>query len=418
MLKNVFKKTEVKKNLAISVIGTALGQLIHLGTIPIISRLYTPEAFGQFSLFMSIFGILTAFSLMRIESAIMVADENEVGMLNRSLKILGLIITAITFIITLVLYFINSEHLSIFIFLSIIIYISNRFWTQRAIVNREKNFKALSLSKILENFINSVLSIGIAFTSLKDIGLYASKILSLLVGYVILKKSTKNSYPKLDQSVKKSISKYKNFPIYSFPEDLVGHLNSSTLIFIFSYLFSAFEVGLIGLTARALSAPANFISVSFYDVFKQKAVEDYKNYGSFEHIFKKFFIILFGLAVSMSIIIGLSGPTLFDFILGSKWKNAGIYAQYLTLLYSIKLMTVPLTFSLEIRNLHFINLIFQTTNLVLGLLIIPIVYFITKNDVECIKYYSLTLSLVSSIQIYIAYGASKAKLPSYLKKRL
>lgn len=418
MIKKLFKKTEVKKNLLISLIGVGIGQLIHLGTTPIISRLYTPEVFGQLSLFISIFGILTSVSIMKMELAIIVAEYEEVGALNHVLKILGVTVNVITILATLVLYYLDSEYFNIFLFLSLSIFISNRFWTQRSIVNKEKNFKALSLSKVLESFTNGFTSISLAYSSFKDIGLLISKTVSIFIGYLILKKSTAKTYPLEKVKIKNTLTKYKNFPKYSFPDELVSHLNTSTLIFSFTYFFTALEVGLIGLTARVLASPANFISVSFYDVFKQKAVEDFKANGEFLTIFKKFFLILLLLAIAMSLTLGTMGPMLFDFVFGSKWINAGVYAQYLSILYAIKLMTVPLTFSLEIRNLHHVNLIFQSMYLVLGIIIIPTVYFLTKSDIECIKYYSLTLSLLSIIQVFLAYKASKSKLPSYLRKRL
>jgi O-antigen/teichoic acid export membrane protein len=418
MIKNLLKKTEVKKNLTISIIGIGIGQLVHLGTTPIISRLYSPETFGHFSLFLSIFGILSTISLMRLELAIIVADNDEVGTLDYSLKFLGTTLTLISIISTLILYFTESEYFTIFCFSSVFLFISNRYWTQRAIVNKEKNFKSLSISKIIDSLINGVGSILIAYTSFKNFGLILSKGIGLLATYLYLKKSTKEKYSVKKESIKKTLLKYKNFPKYSFPDELIFHLNSSVAIFMFSYLFSSIEVGLIGLTIRVLSVPANFVSVSFYDVYKQKAVEDFKQFGSFRTIFIKFLIILATLAGSMILLISLTGPELFSYVFGKAWHNAGIYAQYLTILYAVKLLTGPLTFSLDIRNLHYINLIFQGLHLVLGLTIIPVVYFLTKNDILCIKYYSLILSLVSILHIFFAYKASLKELPTYFKSNL
>ena len=406
MFAKILKKTELKKNLLISVIGIGAGQIIHLGTTPIISRLYSPEVFGQYALFMSFFGILTALSLMKVELAIMASENSEVGALNYFLKKIGFVVTILTTLATIYLWYIKSEYLIIFIALSIIIFISNRFWTWRAIINKEENFKALSVGKVLENSLNSLIAIGLAFSIIKDFGLYIGKIIGLLLSFLYFKKSSKTKYELKKDEALGVLKKYSNYPKYSFPAELVSHLSQSTSIFLYTYLFSSLEVGLIGLTTRVLSVPANFISVSFFDVFKQKAILDYKEYGSFRTIFKKFFFILLLLALLMITFISLTGPTLFNFVFGSEWTKAGIYAQYLTVLYAIKLVAVPLTFSLEIKNKHYINLIFQSIYLVVGIIIIPVVYFYTRNDVDCIKYYSFTQTSFYILHIFFAFKAS------------
>ena len=308
--------------------------------------------------------------------------------------------------ITVGVYFYKNPYFSIFLFLTVIIYISNRFWTQRAILNREKNFKALSLGKIAENVSNGAITIGLAFTIFKDIGLFVGKISGLFISLILFKFSSKGSYP-VDKNKRMEILKtYQNYPKFSFPAELVAHISQSSSIFLFAYFFTPLEVGFIGLTTRVLSVPANFISVSFFDVFKQKAVQDYNEFGSFRTIFNKFFFILFGLGFSMVLLIGTTGPDLFSFVFGDEWRKAGEYAVYLTILYAVKLVAVPLIFSLEIVNKHKIGLYFNISYLIVSLIITPIMFIITKNDLECIKYYSISLTIIHILHIYQSFLAS------------
>ena len=119
MLLKFLTKTDVKKNLTISVIGTGLGQLIHLGTTPVISRIYSPETFGEFSLYMSFLGIFTALSLMKLDLAIIASDDNEVRPIK---KVLGYIASGVTLLVTIIaitLLFLKSENAKIFLFLAI-----------------------------------------------------------------------------------------------------------------------------------------------------------------------------------------------------------------------------------------------------------------------------------------------------------
>ena len=51
--------------------GTAAGQAIQVACIPLLTRLYSPEDFGTFALFVSIVSLLATISALRYEVAIL-----------------------------------------------------------------------------------------------------------------------------------------------------------------------------------------------------------------------------------------------------------------------------------------------------------------------------------------------------------
>lgn len=404
MLLKFLTKTDVKKNLTISVIGTGLGQLIHLGTTPVISRIYSPETFGFFSLYMSFLGIFTSISLMKLDLAIIACEDNEVRLIKRVLSFLASVTTVLSASIAITLLFLENPQYKIFIFLAVTMPIVGRFWTHRAILNKAAIFKKLSLGKIFENSTNGILAIGLGLANLKDIGLFAGKIGGLAVTWLYFRFTSAKLYKEQSsESLKEIFVKYSNYPKFSFPAELVAHLNLNTAIFLFTYYFSSVEVGLIGLTTRVMAVPANFVSISFFDVFKQKAMSDYKETGDFRTIFFKFFLVLTALALSMVLVIYFTGPWLFSLVFGDEWTKAGVFARYLCIFYAVRLIAGPLTFSFEITNKHYVNLIFQTMYLVSGAAAIIISYHFTQNDLYCVVAYSISLSILYLIHIFLAY---------------
>ena len=399
MIKNLLKATEVKKNLTISVIGTLIGQSIHLGLTPIISRIYSPELFGQFSLYLSLLGIFTCVALLKYELAIITCEENEVFAIHKFIqKVSG--ITSLTLALaTAISYIYYQEYFVVLLFLTLSIFVSANYWSYRSISNRNSEYKSLSIAKISENSSNGLVSILFGLTHLKTYGLYFGKITGLIVSIYLFRKRIKFIPNKVENIYKK----YLKFPMYSFPAELIAHLNLSLSIVLFSYYFSAIEVGLIGLTTRVLSVPANLVSISFFDVFKQKATEDYKRTGEFRTIFKKFFIILFFLAIAMTAVMYFLAPKLFGLIFGEEWIKAGVYAQFLAFFYAVRLINGPLSFSFMIINKHHINLIFQGLYLVSGVLSITLGYHYTQSDIECIKIYSLILGILTFLQVILAF---------------
>jgi O-antigen/teichoic acid export membrane protein len=57
--------------------GTALGQLLLLAVSPLLTRLFTPAAFGAFGVFLSLAAIMSALSTLRFDQAIMLPKEAE-----------------------------------------------------------------------------------------------------------------------------------------------------------------------------------------------------------------------------------------------------------------------------------------------------------------------------------------------------
>lgn len=78
-LQNLFKKifqNRIVKHATVLVSGTVIAQLILIGVQLIIRRMYTPEDFGIFSLYMSIVSILVVIVTMRYELSVVLPEED------------------------------------------------------------------------------------------------------------------------------------------------------------------------------------------------------------------------------------------------------------------------------------------------------------------------------------------------------
>jgi len=114
------------------------------------------------------------------------------------------------------------------------------------------------------------------------------------------------------------------------------------------------------------------IGNSFAQVFYQKAAELYANEKSFMSLFRSTTKKLMIIAAPIFIVIAFFGPDLFEFVLGGKWREAGVYSQYLTpwlfghfIIYTIQQVAVILEKQLK---LFFFSLAYNA--IMLGSLII------------------------------------------------
>lgn len=84
MLKNYFK-SEFNKNVTTLFTGTVIAQAIPIAISPILSRLYSPDEFGVWALYVSLVMFFSVFSTGRYQFAIMLPKEKK-----EAINILGL----------------------------------------------------------------------------------------------------------------------------------------------------------------------------------------------------------------------------------------------------------------------------------------------------------------------------------------
>ena len=77
MLQKFTPKSQFARNVITLMMGTTVAQAIPVAISPILTRIYSPEEFGFFALFISISSIFGAIVNGRYEMAIMLPDKEE-----------------------------------------------------------------------------------------------------------------------------------------------------------------------------------------------------------------------------------------------------------------------------------------------------------------------------------------------------
>ena len=77
MLNKLKPKSEFSRNVLTLMTGTTIAQAILIAISPILTRIYTPEDFGMFALYMSVASILLVVETGRYELAIALSKRSE-----------------------------------------------------------------------------------------------------------------------------------------------------------------------------------------------------------------------------------------------------------------------------------------------------------------------------------------------------
>lgn len=384
MFKNLLK-SEFSKNVLTLLTGTTLAQLIPLLLMPVISRLFSPEEFGLFAFYFSIISFFLVIATGRYELAILMPKKDEDGMNLVALSFSILIVLCISLLSFIAVFhssimtWIDKPDLDFWIyFIPLCVFFASSYKILTYWSNRKKRFGKTSNSVITQattrsgvllyfgilkskfiggaqsffEFVNSLFSKKYAVPSgVTNVGI-GGFIISYLIGFGLsfvyllanLLAYDRHLFKEISKGKMKELAKkYDKFPKINSLHAMTDEFKNSGVVFIISYAFSDIILGLYNMTYRVLRAPLSIIGNSFAQVFLQQAASMYANNQDFVPMIKKILKRLSLIAAPIFIVVLLFGPQIFEFVLGSKWRVSGVYAQYLTPWLFLQFITSPIT---------------------------------------------------------------------------
>ncbi len=340
------------KNVAIMSVAPVIMQSLAFIVTPIVTRLYTPEDFGMFSIYGAILGPIGIFSTMSYSSAIVLPKREKDA---ANLFALSLFFTIVWATLSIsIIFFKNSFLLSKYKdeqfmhYLWVIpivlffngLYMSLRYWNIR-----KESFGKISAAVVSRYVANNSVILIAGFAGYAS-GLFI--ILGDIAGGIaspaILSKSVwqKNKQLFFDNiRVSRMIAmakRYSNFPKFLLINDFFSRFGEQMPIYILSIYFSQGIIGFYSFSLRLLTMPMNFLGNSIGEVYYQKAAQKDENSTELlEELFK--YLVLLGLPIF--IFIGIIGEEIFYVFFGKGWSEGGFYAQILCLFMLIKFITIP-----------------------------------------------------------------------------
>jgi O-antigen/teichoic acid export membrane protein len=390
--------------------GTAIAQAISFGVSPVLTRLYRPDEFGVFALFIGISSTVSVISAGRYEFAIVLPekDEDAINILILSVVLVISVSVACLFILLLIRYFLVDSYVSgkfkdWLYYIPCYVVVAGAYQCFNLWNNRINNFGYISLSKIALGFCTALISVILGYYTIGVNGLIQGALLgqasatAILCWYTLREK--KFNFKSIDvEGMKVVARRYSNFPKINVFHALIDNLNSSGIIFVIVYYFGAAIVGYYSFMMRIIQAPMGLVSSSVMQVFYQKASETYAGGGDLTGLIKRLMKRLAVLALFPALILLTAGPLLFRVVFGSKWEIAGIYAQIMTPYMYLYFMAVPLTIIPFILNKQMQSLLVSAIGNMMFFFSV-IVGATIYNDIKA----SLIIYSVSYILYFIAY---------------
>ena len=410
MLFNLKPKSEFARNVLTLMTGTTIAQAIPIAISPILTRIYTPEDFGVFALYMSIASIASAVATGRYEMAIMLPKKDED--VKSIVKLIMILISFTTLFSLCIVFFFNQSLTDLFedktislwlYFLPISIFVAGLYQVYNYLLIREKNFANLSTNKVIASTTTSVTQLLFGTTFVGSLGLLVGNIFGYIISifFIIKNKALNHFFNFQGISVAKVAKEYQNFPKYDVPSVLVSMVANQLPLLALGKYFGLGIVGFYSLMYKVLMMPIGLVSSSILDVFKQRATQDYHTYGNCQDIYVKTFKSLFLLGIVPFAILGVFAPEIFTFVFGKNWKIAGEFAQLMTPMLYLKFVVSPLSYTFYVAGKQKFDFIGQVFLLLIVMLAI---YIGLKHNSEIVLLAVFSIGYAVVYLFYLGYS--------------
>ena len=355
MINKLLPHSRYARDVVTLMTGTSLAQAIPIAISPILTRLYSPEEFGRFAIYMAVAMIASVLVTGRYELAILLPRQDHDALHIAALAIgLSVIISGVLLFIVIFaahpianllgdaalvpwLYWVPASTLLLGVYQSL------NYWS-----NRKAQYKRLAISRTALSASAALAQLGSGYAGSGAVGLVGGQ----LAGQVLATSVLARLVWREDCAVVRTLSvprslvlakKYINFPKYLIVAHGFNTASGQMPVLLLSALFTTTASGFFTLTQRVMAAPMSLVANALGDVFRQEASQAYIQQGNCKEIYQRTFKRLLLISTVPFAIFFFIAPELFAWVFGEQWRGAGEYAQILTPMAFLQFITSPLS---------------------------------------------------------------------------
>jgi len=395
-------KTEYAKNIATVFTGNSLAQIIPLLIAPLVSRLYAPEDYALYANYLALAQLFFSIAGLRYEQAILLPKEDA-----KALALLKLsMVAAVSFSLlgmgtilgakdTIASYFGRAELPFIFYLLPLTIAVVAYYQNLYQWATRFKWFKMLSKVQIVQASAVAGGNLLFGLFGWSSFGLILAHFIGVGISGAVF---TPRSW-RLVKTIKgtkgykllKLATEYKDFPNTEVPKTLLDTFFTMFLLnFIVTDLFGLRELGLLAFAMRYVRVPARVVATSIANVFYKEMVEELAlRRNRLKLTFIKTLKIALIPALPACLVLLFFGPSLFGFVFGEKWIEAGSVASRLSPLIFCNFMFGPVQSIPMIFKKQRLSLLFRTLNYCVQIMSLYVGYSLFENFMDTVTLYSV-----------------------------
>jgi len=251
--------------------GTLIAQGITFLSLPLISRIYSPNEYGQMTFLLSATALFVPLATLKIETLIVtvLSEEKMKEYFKLSLITTAIISVSVSIVFLLILVLIAPDkgltNIAFSMFFCVILFVQSISVLTIQLALRTKAYKRISQSSILQNTSTNALQITLGKIDPTVAILVAGYLIGRLLGVLPIVKEPIKIY----QEAKIKARKYYLFKNivkenkYLLPASFLEVANNALIIFTISIFFGYKYSGVVGLVQSLLMVPVTLLAGSF-----------------------------------------------------------------------------------------------------------------------------------------------------------
>ncbi|WP_027396879.1 lipopolysaccharide biosynthesis protein [Anaerovibrio lipolyticus] len=363
------------KNIAVMFSGNIVAHLLVVISTPVLARLFLPDEFGLYQLFLSFTSISSMVATGKYELAIIapkydfVAVSIAIATTVISLALSLILGVACNLCVDSVDFFKSMYFSGISFWIGSFTFVLCIYQICYMLFIRHACYKITVTANLIYSIGCVALPI-LAYYCSADNGLIKGMVIAKFIACLYFLYNIKKIGLKIYRHVNvnyyiRILVRYSDFFKFALPGNVLNTLSANAPAFLLNYFYGMNVTGYYSMANRCVGLPIALASKSVGDVFKQEAGKAYQLYGECYSIFSRVMIMLIKGSAVYSLVILLLAPYIFTIVLGEQWKIAGVYAQLLVLAGATGLIYSPLSsiFDLAVREYEY--MILQLFSLIL-----------------------------------------------------
>jgi O-antigen/teichoic acid export membrane protein len=347
------------RNIFVVLRGTAIAQIIGVAALPIITRGFSPNAFGHFQAFQSILTVALVLCSLRYEIALLRAtSQAEVHALLVLCMMLNLAIS-IAFFIGLMAYrylagLMGHAFLGFPLWcLPVALFLGGTVQILSYVLTREHCYTANANAKVGQALANAGSATGLATLAPIPSGIILADIVGRFAGTGLMIRACRSplgGWPRASQLEVRAVAHaFRDLPIVSLPAALLNTLGSIVTPLMIYYSFDAATSGQFGLTERAISLPVALVVIAVSQVYMANLGDEIRRPGGDpRRYFRRLSLGLAGVGVLPAIIGIIAAPMLFRIVFGPGWDQAAQFARIMIPAYGFALVSGAVNMTLTV----------------------------------------------------------------------
>lgn len=348
-IKRMRASSSSSKGIALILGGTAISQIIVLAALPVLTRLYSPEAFGILSFMLAISGIIVPVASLRLETVVLLPEKAAETRIVTYVASVSIIM--VTIMTALVLF--GADRAGIFslrdipyapFWIASLVLLTSSFNLISQLALRKRGYSETAKRSIVQSIGTTFGQITAAAFTRTGLGLLSGAVVGKLFGIIALIRYTSEFWGFASRrEALKTLKKYWRFPLIFTPSHFLNGLGMHVPLLFLTYRFGLEAGGQVGMAERIVAVPLTLIGGAVGQVFGAELGLLVRN-GSRET--RKLLLhttrTLLFVAVPVGIAVAALGPTVFPFVLGEEWAIAGIFAQAMSITVVLRLVANPI----------------------------------------------------------------------------